>query len=326
MTAGLPPALAAAVAARLEGRSRRDVGERSGKISRGYRAGAVSEGVVRDGSDALAYAVSRMPATYAATREVLGRLMERVPGFAPVSALDAGCGPGTASFALADAFPAIAAITQLDRNTAFLALACELAAEAGLAGLETPRQVQADLTGIERLSDPADLVVLSYALTELADAALPRLLAALWAGCTGALVIVEPGTPEGYRRVLAARGVLLASGARIAAPCPHEAACPLVAPDWCHFAVRLPRSRDHRAAKGATLAYEDEKFAYLVAVRGVLYEPAAEARILDRPEVTKIGLAAKVCAPDGTVGLVTVGKRDKTAFAAVRHVRWGDGL
>jgi len=66
----------------------------------------------------------------------------------------------------------------------------------------------------------------------------------------GLLVLVEPGTPAGYGRILRARDRLVGLGATLAAPCPHHAACPLTGEDWCHFSVRLPRSRDHRLAKG----------------------------------------------------------------------------
>ena len=60
------------------------------------------------------------------------------------------------------------------------------------------------------------------------------------------LLIIEPGTPAGYARMIALRSQLIASGAHVAAPCPHQAPCPLATPDWCHFAQRLPRSRAHK--------------------------------------------------------------------------------
>src|SRR5204862_6971891 len=105
-----------------------------------------------------------------------------------------------------------------------------------------------------------------------------------WTATAGAVVVVEPGTPAGYERVLDARDRLIAAGARVVAPCPHDRACPLAGTtDWCHFAVRVARSSAHRRAKEARLGHEDEKFSYVVAARGDARRAAA--RILRHPQV-----------------------------------------
>ncbi|TIU19787.1 MAG: methyltransferase type 11, partial [Mesorhizobium sp.] len=93
----------------------------------------------------------------------------------------------------------------------------------------------------------------------------------LWRLTSDTLLIVEPGTPAGWQRVLAVRSQLIEAGAHVSAPCPHEAPCPLVPPDWCHFSRRVARSRLHRLAKEADVPWEDEKFIYLAASR----QPAA---------------------------------------------------
>lgn len=88
------------------------------------------------------------------------------------------------------------------------------------------------------------------------------------AGAARAVLIVEAGTPAGYARVIEARDRLIAAGFRVAAPCPHSAACPIVpGTDWCHFAARVSRSSLHRQVKSGSLAYEDEKFSYVAATR-----------------------------------------------------------
>jgi ribosomal protein RSM22 (predicted rRNA methylase) len=72
-------------------------------------------------------------------------------------------------------------------------------------------------------------VLLAYVLDELAPEARSRLVERLWELTGDVLVIVEPGTPAGWSRILDARQQLIAGGAAILAPCPHAAACPLAA-------------------------------------------------------------------------------------------------
>ncbi len=99
----LPAELRAALDAKLQGLSRNDAAERAALISRTYRDGG-SSGAIRSEADALAYALARMPATYAAVTASLNALCELRPDFAPQTLLDVGAGPGTASWAAAEAF------------------------------------------------------------------------------------------------------------------------------------------------------------------------------------------------------------------------------
>src|SRR6202012_2459380 len=132
----------------------------------------------------------------------------------------------------------------------------------------------------------------------------------MWTKTRDTLVIVEPGTPAGYAGIIAARAQLIASGAHVAAPCPHDRACPLQAPDWCHFAQRLPRSRAHMQMKGADVPFEDEKFSYVILTR----EPLAlhPSRVLAPPMTGKAEITAKLCTPEG-VTLAKIPRRDKAA-------------
>src|SRR6476469_6051036 len=111
----LPAELKAAIDGKLRGFSRSDAAARAAVISRTYRDGGGS-GAIRSEADALAYALARMPATYAAVTASLNALREITPGFAPKSLLDVGAGPGTASWAAAEAFSSLAAFTLLDAN------------------------------------------------------------------------------------------------------------------------------------------------------------------------------------------------------------------
>ena len=324
MSPDLPPQLRLAAERLMEGVSRRDMAERASAISARYRAGGGSAAVVGSSADAAAYVLTRLPATYAACARVFAEAAERAPGFAPQSLLDAGAGPGGAGWAALEAWPSISGATLLDSNRAFLDMAATLAAE-GPAPLRAAERLKADLTAPAGWP-AAELVTASYALAEISAASLPSTVSALWAATTGLLVLVEPGTPAGYARILTARDLLIGEGAAILAPCPHHLPCPLVPPDWCHFSQRLARSRDHRLAKGAETPFEDEKFSYLAAARpGVAPEPPTP-RVLAPPHAAKPGIELKLCMPDGRAELRFVPRRDKPAHAVARRLDWGDAL
>lgn len=325
MSPDLPAPLRIAADRLLEGVARKGLAERAAKISSGYRGGETSRAVVTDEADAMAYVLSRLPATYAADAFVFAEAARLAPAFAPKRLLDAGAGPGGASWAALETWPGIDAATLLDSNRPFLDMAAKLAAEGGEA-LRNAKLLRGDLTAPATDWPQADLVTASYALAEIAPARQAQTVAALWAATDGLLALIEPGTPDGYRRILAARDTLIAAGAEVLAPCPHMLACPLVEPDWCHFVQRLPRSRDHRIAKDAALAFEDEKFSYLVAVRPGVATQARTARILAPPRAAKPAITFKLCTPDGTAELADVPRRDKAAYAQARRLDWGDAL
>lgn len=323
MSVELPPGLRAAIDRELSGASRRDLADRTAATTAAYRAGRGSSAVIKGRDDALAYALARLPATFAANTVVFAELQRLAPRFAPASLLDAGCGPGGGSWAATEAWPDLKRVVWFDASPPFLDMATRLAADAPdpVARAEVER---GDLT--VGPFPQADLVLASYALAEIAPAAQEQVVAKLWDACDGVLALVEPGTPAGYSRILIARDALIAAGAGILAPCPHAAACPLTSPDWCHFSIRLPRSRDHRLAKGAEMSFEDEKFAYLLAARPQVGIEARTARVLARPRSGKPGIDLKLCTEAGAVEQRFVPRRDKPAHAKARRLDWGDAL
>ena len=179
-----------------------------------------------------AYAAYRMPATHAALSRVLVDVAGR--GLAPRSMLDLGGGTGAAAWAAAGVFASLETITVLDQVEDALALGRELVADASspaLAGATFRRAVAGSWPELD-----ADLVTVSYVLSELDEAQQDALVAdAMRRG--RAVVVAEPGTPDGYARVLRVRAALLAAGWTLLGPCPHSADCPLAQGDWCHFAA-----------------------------------------------------------------------------------------
>lgn len=316
----LPAELRAALDAKLQGLSRNAAAERAALISKTYRDGGNS-GAITSEADALAYALARMPATYAAMTASLNALCELRPDFAPTSLLDVGAGPGTATWAAAAAFASLQSFTLLDANGALRALALDLGRDSARLNQMSYHRTEARAALVD--AEPADLVVASYMIGEIGDAERSALAEHLWAKARDTLLIIEPGTPAGYARVLALRQQLLTSGAHVAAPCPHDGPCPLAAPDWCHFTQRLPRLRAHMQIKGAELPFEDEKFSYVALTRTPFERHFA--RVLAQPVVSKVEVAAKLCTPDG-LALTRVPSRAKANYSRARRWRWGDAV
>jgi ribosomal protein RSM22 (predicted rRNA methylase) len=316
----LPAELKAALDARLHGLSRTDAAERAAKISQTYRGGGSSR-AIRSEADALAYALARMPATYAAVTAGLNALAESRPEFAPASLLDVGAGPGTATWAAAEAWPSLNQFTLLDANSALRSLALDLAQDSYR--LREINYQQTEARAALAKAEPADLVVASYVIGEINEGERRALADLMWSKCRDTLLVIEPGTPAGYARIIALRAQLIAAGANVAAPCPHQAPCPLQAPDWCHFSQRLQRSQAHRQIKGAEVPFEDEKFSYVALTRVPIAQPAS--RVLAPPVVTKVEVSAKLCTSDG-VAIARISRRTKEAFARARRWRWGDAV
>ena len=319
----LPSALQAAVNALLEGRARGPIAERSAQISDCYRGGGHSAAAITSDNDVLAYLLARLPATYAAVAASLSEVSAR-SAFEPKTLTDIGAGPGTASWAALEAWPALERIAMIDSSAVFLDMARKLAMASTSKALADAETKLGDVTRLPDLAS-SDLVIASYALAELPNAALTKIATTLWTSCTGILVLVEPGTPAGYERIVACRSALIAVGAKIIAPCPHAAPCPIVAPDWCHFSQRLPRSRDHMIVKAANVPFEDEKFAYLAVARDHVAIERYEARVLAPPKKDKTGIALKLCT-NGEISLRKIPSRDRAAFSKARDLRWGDSF
>lgn len=315
----LPPPLRHAVEHVLEGTSLAELKQAADLLSRRYRS-EVRDGKLHISDDlaAKAYLTTRLPATYAAVRACLGAVAEVLPELAPKSLLDVGAGPGTALWAARDCFESLETATLVETSVAIRRVGKQLAEAAPVRA----EWIAADLaTGLGGLP-PAELVTLAYVLDELSPPALEPLVDRLWALTLDTLVIVEPGTPAGWRRILAVRSRLIAAGAHLAAPCPHSAACPLVAPDWCHFSRRVARSRLHRLAKGGDVPWEDEKYIFVAASRTPTDAPAA--RVLAPPQTASGTVRLKLCQADGAAAERLVTRREGAAFKAARRLDWGD--
>ncbi len=312
----IPPELKAAIDRYLAENVAGSLVDKTKRMSECYRQGRGSDSALDFG----AYLVSRLPATYAAVAFCLAQLAGGRPQFSPQTLLDAGSGPGTAAWAATAAYPSISTVTFLDNNLPFLKLASSLAAQGGHVALQAARTLNSDLGNLPGEAS-ADLIIAAYALAELPLAKARETAIALWKACKNTLLVIEPGTPQGFARIHEVRVALLAEGANLIAPCTHVNSCPMQPPDWCHFSVRLARRREHMHAKKATVPFEDEKFSYLIASR----QPGAleGARILSPPAESKAEIKFKLCTGNG-LAQQSIARRDKAEYKRVRKLEWGD--
>ncbi|MFF7329035.1 small ribosomal subunit Rsm22 family protein [Streptomyces sp. NPDC090306] len=312
--------LRGALAGLLDGLPPRQAAQAVERLIATYRGTTPTDTpVLRDRADVAAYAAYRMPATFEAVRSALAEFADTVPDWAPARHVDVGGGTGAATWAVSATWDGGRPVTVLDWAEPALALGREIAA-ANPALRDT--RWQRSRVGAALTIESTDLVTVSYVLGELTEADRTAVVDAA-ATAAQAVVIVEPGTPGGYARVLAARDRLVAAGFRVAAPCPHSAACPIVpGEDWCHFSARVSRSSLHRQVKGGSLAYEDEKFSYVAATR--LPAAPAASRVVRRPQIRKGQVLLDLCEADERLARSTVTKRHGPLYRAARDADWGD--
>lgn len=270
-------------------------------LSERYRKGI--KPYLRTELDRHAYLITRLPATQAAIQRVLKEIKQ----FTVESYLDIGAGPATSWGAVTLFWPQVKA-TMIEKDRIFF----EIGKRA------TPPQVK----WMKELSEtPHDLVLFSYSWGEIDDL---ELLSKAWKLARQFLVVIEPGTPRGYENVLKARSWCIEQGGAVVAPCPHSQKCPWQGTDqWCHFGVRLERSREHQLAKEGSLGFEDEKFSYTILSKQP--QNLFSTRLLKDPLRRKGHTVITLCTPQG-VEEKTVTKSQKDQYKMVNKLKWGDCL
>jgi ribosomal protein RSM22 (predicted rRNA methylase) len=292
----------------------------SESLSRGYRASGIPRArLISSENDRIAYLATRLPATYAAARRVAEEIIARIPGLEIESLLDLGAGPGTASWACSELFEGLGKITLVERDPDFIELGKRLARRASNAALREAKWRNLELSLLDDCQ-PHDAVFLTYVVGEVPAASLNQIVGKAWARAEKVVAIVEPGTPAGFSRVLAARQELISLGAVVAAPCPHQTACPMSGGDWCHFSARVERTSLHRRTKHGTLPYEDEKYSYVVAARCDVTR--APARVIRHPAKLKGHVRLELCTVRG-IDKKTIARKNKEQYRAARKSEWG---
>lgn len=214
--------------------------------------------------------------------------------------LDLGCGTGIAARTFVAAFGAHE-VRCYDRSPRATAFACRR-----LQALpDAPKVVPLSSVADER----PDVLLVSHVLGEL-DAEGEQALQALLLRSTTVL-LVEPGNKPTSRRLSALRDSLRASFL-VRAPCPHQAACPVLArpADWCHFFAAPPpevftNGDQVRTWKALGIDARALPYSFLWLERGSATHvsaapaPSVPHRVLGRPELHPHTLGAQLCTADG---------------------------
>lgn len=264
-----------------------------------------------------AYFFTRLPATFA----VISKVFKELSFLSPETFLDVGAGPGTGLWAALEQFPSFLKYTLLEQDLQFLSMGKKLAS------LESSLKEKADWRCVDVRkpfsSDLHDITLLSYSIGEIGQEHWKDLLTTLWNGTKQAIVLIEPGTPSGYRRMMKLRDLLKEMGGFIWAPCPHNNPCPLSKEDWCHFSVRVQRSSLHRLLKSAELGHEDEKFCYLIV--GKNPREFCKERIIRHPMKHSGFVELTLCTELG-IKKTTYSKRDQEKYRSIKKLSWGDSV
>jgi ribosomal protein RSM22 (predicted rRNA methylase) len=319
----MPSSLRACIDSALAGTTGASLMHNVERLIEGYRSGETpTSPVLASQDDVLAYAAYRMPATYAAVHAALQRVHNAVPEFQPLRLLDFGAGTGAATWAATVVWPGIENATLLEQSANAIEVGTRIMANSDCGALQSAAWQTWRLSTIESDTATADIAIASYVLGELSEQQ-RGVLVALLMKCAPTVVVVEPGTPAGYARIIGARTALVDDGFTIVAPCPHDLECPMLERgDWCHFAERLERSRLHRAAKAGELSYEDEKYSYVAATRTLPDRPAA--RILRHPHLRKGLVSLQLCNAAGDATEERISKSKGALYKDARKARWGD--
>ena len=292
--------------------------EKSQKISEKYRENdGKGKRLVTQQEEAIAYAISRMPATYCSVYSVLTQVLKNYNKEIN-SVFDIGAGTGAATWAISHFIDA-KKITCLEREKAMRDTGKKLIDKY----IENIEWKECDII-VDKLEEKADMVITSYMINELNSSDREKAILKMWEATNNLLIIIEPGTPEGFKHILQVREILLSQNANIVAPCTHNGKCPInPEEDWCSFYVRVARSGIHRQAKKGELGYEDEKFSYIAFSKNMSCSNVS--RVLRHPQINSGFVKVKLCTEKG-IEEKTFSKKDKDIYKKAKKLDAGDTI
>lgn len=224
---------------------------------------------------------------------------------------DWGCGPGTASAAVAKSSSKKHSFQFEDRSSIAVAFAQKR--------LETFNEKKGDEKGPR-------ILLISYVLSELAKSDEAKLVDKIFS--TDAFLWVDAGTHKESRRLSEIRNTL-SSHFDFLAPCPHSKKCPLSTTDnpndWCHRFAEAPQEVFHSSkwseiSKALKIDLRSLPYASLYGVKKSFAVKTLPIEIrLGRPRVGKHEINLDFCTLDATYEHRKVTKRnDPELFKKLR--------
>lgn len=274
--------------------------------------------LVTKSDEAIAYALSRMPATYESVSSAVDKVMEK-NDFEINTVLDVGAGTGAATWAIYNSLGE-KDFSLFEREDSMRQIGQNLMKESGL--FENTKWKEFDIIK-DNINETYDFVIVSYMINELPKIEIEKILEKLWNATNKILLIIEPGTPNGFSNIKNIRKYLLSKKASIIAPCTHEGECKLEKGDWCHFTCRVQRSKIHKKLKDGQSPYEDEKFSYIAFSK--CDSKKANNRILRHPIINKGFSEFKICTKDG-IKNIKLSKKDGNIYKKSKKKSAGDSL
>ena len=269
--------------------------------------------------EALAYSIMRMPATFCAVTVALRNTLNIANNCNINTVLDIGAGTGAATWAINELINPNEIIC-LEREEAMRNVG-QLLMKYNTE-MKKVQWINEDITSYQITQKP-DLIVASYMINELKQEERKSVIRKLLKLETKVILIIEPGTPEGFKNIKEIQKIALENGAHIIAPCTHQGICKLPEKDWCHTTVRVERNKIHKILKSADAPYEDEKFSYIAISKENL--GTAESRILRHPIIETGKITLKVCT-NGNIEHRIITKKEKEQFKQAKKKKCGDSI
>lgn len=283
-----------------------------------YKNNEKYDKIINSEKQVIAYILSRLPATFS----VVSNILKKHDLSSCKSLLDLGSGPGTVIFSCLEQLELLEKITYVEHEYFFIKQFKEIISSSNNDILKNTTIFSKDVLDIDSISNH-DLITCSYVLNELKPDKQDLLINKLWNKSNQFIILIEPGTPVGFKNILKAREKLIELGGFIVAPCPHNNKCPLESNDWCHFSQRVERSSYQKYLKNAQESYEDEKFSYIIVSKDFI-DSSLNERIIRHPQIHKGHIDFKLCSNDG-LKEITISKKDDNYKKSKKKV-WGDSI